>query len=102
MLTSDDSLAAVRRTSESVDPRLVHFWDPDTLTGSAWRYVLRLPRLAWDVYFVYGTQTEWGDLPPRPDFWQHQGVGMGTAPFLDRAELIGGVRRLLHGRSAND
>lgn len=102
VLASDDSAAAARRAGESDDPRLVHFWDPEKLTGSAWRHVLSLPRFAWDVYFVFGADAGWGDMPPRPDFWQHQGVGADIAPVLDRAELISGVKRLVHERSAHE
>lgn len=95
MLASDDSVAASRRAAEADDSRLVHFWDPERLTGSAWRYVLGLTRQAWDVYFVYSPRAVWGDLPPHPDYWQHQGVGTDRAPILDRAELLKSVRSFL-------
>ena len=94
ILESDTRESALRRAGEDTDPRIRYFWDPDQLTGRAWRFVLGLRRLAWDVYYVYGPEARWTDLPPKPAFWMHQGAESDLAPFLEQTELIANVRRL--------
>jgi len=46
------------------DPRVVQFWDESALT-SAWfaEHVERSSALAWDVYYLYGPDARWSDVP---------------------------------------
>jgi hypothetical protein len=66
------------------DKRVQYFKDPDSLSGTLWKRVLKLFRpLAWDVYMLYGAQAQWDNDPPLPDFWMHQLDGLKIAPTLD-------------------
>jgi hypothetical protein len=68
MLEIDDIAAAEARIEEFSDPRLTYFWDPGFTTGHAWRQVLALDDVAWDMYFIYGLDSEWGGQPTKPEY----------------------------------
>ena len=54
-------------------PRISHYWDALGTIGVRYREVLELPVYAWDVWMLYGGEATWdGELPPAPEFWQHQ------------------------------
>jgi hypothetical protein len=46
------------------DRRVVHLWDESAIT-SDWfaEHVERSPAPAWDVYFLYGPDARWSNLP---------------------------------------
>lgn len=103
MLPGDSRGWAKTRSDEFSDKRLSYYWDSDKLTGQQWQKVLGTPREAWDVYLLYGAQTQWDKEPAAPDFWMHQLRSSSltkTAPLLDAAtfetkvkELLGQVKR---------
>jgi hypothetical protein len=76
VLPSDDFDSAVTAQELLHDPRTVHYWDADQSLGKAYTSVVELPadnnRLAWDIYFVYGANSSWGDELPVPAEWFHQ------------------------------
>jgi hypothetical protein len=46
--------------------------------------MLRIAKVAWDVYFIFPPGTRWGSAgAPRPDFWMHQMSKVREAPVLD-------------------
>ena len=55
-------------------PRVTHYWDPNGTTGLEYTETLDIPMYAWDVWFVYKPGARWedGELPPYPDYWEHQ------------------------------
>ncbi len=68
----DDREHAEKRMKEFVDPRLSYYWDANLAAAEGWAPVLGVEGLAWDLYFVYGLETQWTTAPPFPDFWMHQ------------------------------
>lgn len=46
------------------DPRAEHFWDGNQV-ASVWfaREIERHAGIAWDVYYLYGPDAEWGSTP---------------------------------------
>jgi hypothetical protein len=46
------------------DRRVIHLWDESAIT-SDWfaKHVERSPAPAWDVYYLYGPDARWSDLP---------------------------------------
>jgi hypothetical protein len=46
------------------DPRVIQFWDESALT-SDWfaEHVERSAAPAWDVYYLYGPDASWSDVP---------------------------------------
>jgi copper chaperone CopZ len=88
MLKSDDRASAEKRSGEFADKRLSYFWDGEQITGKVWQRVLDIPRVAWDVYFIYGAEARWPKEPTVPDFWMHQLSGAEKkAPFLNQSEF---------------
>lgn len=65
-------------TRQVADPRARHFWDGDDVLGPAVRARLGIPRVAWDVYLVYGPGD--GKVP--------------QGPFLDPVAFEAEVRRV--------
>ena len=55
-------------------PRVTHYWDPNGNTGIEYKETLDIPMYAWDLWFVYDPGARWedGELPPYPDYWEHQ------------------------------
>jgi hypothetical protein len=83
------------------DKRVRYFKDPDSVAGTAWRKVLNLFRpIAWDVYLLYGADSEWQEEPPQPDYWMHQLSGLKTAPILDEKKFTEELRGLLNKLNA--
>ncbi len=99
VLREDDRQAAVNAIGKVFDERASHFWDADKSLGFALGKTVTLPRereLAWDVYFVFNVQAEWGDNPPKPEDWMHQ---LGTDKRkLDGEKLRVSIEKLLQSR----
>jgi hypothetical protein len=99
VLREDDRQAAVKAIGEVSDERASHFWDADKSLGFALGKTVTLPRereLAWDVYFVFNAQAEWGDTPPKPTDWMHQ---LGTDERkLDGEKLRASIEKLLQSQ----
>ena len=75
VLKADSYASSVSAQFKILDPRAVHYWDGDRNLGTAYGRQVELPRgrkFAWDIYFVYDQDTEWGDAPPQPADWAHQ------------------------------
>lgn len=55
-------------------PRVTHYWDPSGNAGILFQESLDIPMYAWDMWFVYEPGARWqdGELPPHPDYWEHQ------------------------------
>jgi hypothetical protein len=88
ILRSDDRYSAYLRSTEFDDPRVKYFWDARDITGVEWQETLDIEQLAWDIYFLYGRDAKWEDLPDMPDYWMHQlGNLQERAPFLDGDSL---------------
>ena len=66
-------------------PRVTHYWDPSGITGLKYQETMDIPRYAWDLWFVYEPGARWedGELPPYPDYWEHQGSGLSSDKQLD-------------------
>ncbi len=96
MLSGDSKKLAARMSRKAKDPRMVYqAWDNERVTGKTWQASMDLPGIAWDVYFLYGPDTEWGDNgPSQPDYWQHQGAG-GQENWLDYEKLKAKVEEML-------
>lgn len=46
------------------DPRVMHFWDGETVVGQWFAAeVDGYPGIAWDVYYLYGPDATWEDVP---------------------------------------
>ncbi len=75
------------------DPRVVHFWDGSALT-SDWfaENVEHSPGPAWDVYYLYGPDARWSDVPGPL-------VGSGATIIGRSSELKAAITPLLAGAS---
>lgn len=95
ILQGDDRASAVERSTEFSDERLTYFWDGERLTGDLWQRILDIGVIAWDVYFLYGPDVQWGKEPTLPEFWMHQLGGEVKAPYLNEEEFELKVKELL-------
>lgn len=95
VLRSDNRTAAVKRSNEFSDPRVIHYWDGDQQTGKIWQKVMGIPRIAWDIYFLYSADAEWGTEPTRPKFYMHQLRGLPPELMLNGAELEKQIQEML-------
>ena len=66
------------------------------LAGKAWQKVLGTKSKAWDVYLLYGAESQWDKEPAKPDFWMHQLSGVTTAPRLDEEAFQAKTRELVN------
>lgn len=88
ILQSDDKYSAYLRSTEYDDPRVSYYWDRYKLTGVEWQEVIDIDNVAWDVYFLYGRDVTWSDLPSYPDYFMNQiGLPEDVSPRLD-GELL--------------
>lgn len=78
-------------------PRVTHYWDPNGNTGLEYQQTLDIPMYAWDVWFVYKPGVRWedGELPPYPDYWEHQLPSLPSEKKLDAERFAGEVRKQL-------
>lgn len=77
-------------------PGVFHYWDEVGYIGRHYERVLDIDTYAWDVWFAYGPDALWTDeLPPQPDFWQHQLGGLPRAKRLDANVFAAEVAKLL-------
>ena len=54
------------RTPLMADPRVRHYWDGDREIGAWFGKVTPTVRMAWDIYFLYGSGADWTDRFPEP------------------------------------
>jgi hypothetical protein len=78
-------------------PRVTHYWDPSGNTGIEYKDTLDIPMYAWDLWFVYepGPRWEVGELPPYPDYWEHQLPGLPSDKKLDAERFAAQVNAKL-------
>ena len=74
MLDEDNFEAAITRSRELSDSRLMQAWDSSRQIGKLFAKTLNLQKTAWDVYLIYDrTESNWhGDGIQSPTFWMHQ------------------------------
>ncbi len=74
-------------------PRVTHYWDPHGNTGIEYTETLDIPMYAWDLWFVYEPGARWedGELPPYPDYWEHQLPSLPKDKKLDAQRFAGEV-----------
>ena len=66
MFPGDSRGWAKTRSDEFSDRRLSYYWDGDKRAGQQWQKVLGTSKEAWDVYLLYGAQSQWDKQPPVP------------------------------------
>ena len=78
-------------------PRVSHYWDPNGATGINYKETLDIPMYAWDLWFVYEPGVRWedGELPPYPDYWEHQLPGLPSTKKLDATRFAAAVNSRL-------
>lgn len=78
-------------------PRVTHYWDPNGGTGIEYRETLNIAMYAWDLWFVYEPGARWedGELPPCPDYWEHQLPGLPSEKKLDSIRFAAEVNTRL-------
>ena len=87
-MKSDDKYSAYFRSTEFDDPRVSYYWDRYKRSGAEWQEVIDLANVAWDIYFLYGKNDSWGDIPSYPDFFMNQiGIAEEISPRLDGDKL---------------
>jgi hypothetical protein len=96
MFPGDSRKWAQTRSDEFSDKRVSYYWDGEKIAGKAWQNVLGTKREAWDVYLLYGAESQWDKNPPAPDFWMHQLSGLSHAPRLDTAVFEAKTKELLN------
>jgi hypothetical protein len=95
MFPGDSKKWAQTRADEFSDKRVRYYWDGEKLSGKAWQKVLGTKREAWDVYLLYGAESQWEKEPVTPDFWMHQLSGLTHAPMLDQEKFEAKTKELL-------
>jgi hypothetical protein len=94
---------AKKLSSSFPDKRVSYYKDSDSLAGNLWKPVLKIEReIAWDVYLLYGADSQWGKEPAQPDFWMHQLFGVTNAPHLDTEKFKEELKGLLNRREHED
>ena len=85
------------------DERISHYWDAQGELVEKYRPILPTKMVdsndyarAWDVYLLFGPETEWKDEPPTPNFWMHQLWGVDPKNKFDGGTLATEVKRLLN------
>lgn len=101
MLSEDSKAVAERISGEAADTRIVcQSWDEDRLTGKAWRDLMDMDGIAWDVYYLYDRDASWDDSEPTPpDYWEHQLSELGSDRFLSYDTFKSHVVDMLRGGS---
>lgn len=97
VLKSDFEIAVGRATKRLPDERVSHYWDGEGDLVNAYGRVLKLgeDETAWDVYYVYGREAEWGDgPPPTPPFFMDQ-VGLPGGQPLEADKLAAELKARL-------
>lgn len=57
--------------------------------------------IAWDIYFLYGKNASWGDIPSYPDFWMNQlGIDESISPRLDGDLLSANLLRMMREKTS--
>lgn len=96
ILQSDDKYSAYLRSTEYADPRVNYYWDRYKLTGAEWQEVINIDNVAWDIYFLYGQNATWGNLPSYPEFYMNQiGLPEDVSPRLDGDLLAKKIKALI-------
>ena len=96
ILQSDDKYSAYLRSTEFDNPRVSYYWDRYKLTGAEWQEVIDIDNVAWDIYFLYGSDASWGELPSYPPFFMNQiGLPEDISPRLDGELLTNKIGELL-------
>ena len=95
MFPRDSRDWAKTRSDEFNDMRVSYYWDGGRLTGQQWQKVLGTKGVAWDIYLLYGPQSQWDKEPPAPEFWMHQLRGETSAPTLDGVTFEARVKEML-------
>ena len=81
------------------DERARPYWDGGQVLEKEYRDVLRIGRVAWDVYFIFSPGMRWGSAgAPRPDFWMHQMSKVREAPELNPKVFAAEVGKRTAGR----
>ncbi len=95
ILPSDVKLSVPRATNRLPDERVSHFWDSEGELVRSYSRILELGDTpAWDVYFVFDRNAEWGGEPPTPVYWMDK-LGIRDEQQLDGDKLAAEVKRLL-------
>lgn len=78
-------------------PRVTHYWDPKGTTGLEYTETLDIPMYAWDVWFMYEAGARWeeSELPPYPDYWEHQLPSLPSDKKLDAERFAAKVNAVL-------
>jgi hypothetical protein len=95
MFPGDSRKWAQTRSDEFSDKRIRYYWDGERISGKSWQKVLGTKKEAWDVYLLYGADSQWEKESVTPDFWMHQLGGLTHAPQLDEAAFTAKAKELL-------
>lgn len=98
ILPSDAKLTVGRATKSLADPRVSHYWDGENVFAQTFAPVVGLDDQAWDVYLLYDKDTVWGDMPPKPSYWQEQ-LGISDETKLDGPKLTAEINKLLTAKA---
>lgn len=96
ILLSDFRITVGRATKRLPDDRVSHYWDGNGELVKAYGRMMKLEddQTAWDVYYVFGRDTEWKDEVPAPTFLMDK-VGLPQGQPLDPEKLAVEIRKLL-------
>lgn len=94
VLASDGEFAVGRATKHIPDSRAAHYWDANAELVKSFAPVLGINGKAWDIYLLYDQNAEWGELPPKPIYWQEQ-LGISDETQLDADKMTAEIVRLL-------
>lgn len=78
-------------------PRVLHYADPEGYSGKEYGRIVGISygAPAWDIYFAFDADVEWGETAPSPTYWEHQLGGMAPERQLNGPRFAEQVRKLL-------
>jgi hypothetical protein len=95
MLPGDTPAAFPGAQRMMPDRRVVHLWDTHRLAGKWFKESVTpdyAGRIIWDVYYLYGSEAEWGNIPQPLILW-------GRTIMDKRQELLNQISLLAVGNA---
>ncbi len=66
VIRGDSKLAVPSAVALLPDSRVIHYWDQTRISGSFFKKNIApdvSSSIAWDIFFLYGPDAVWGDIP---------------------------------------
>jgi hypothetical protein len=96
-----DESSVLEAMKKMPDKRVNHYWDKENELPAAYKQILNINQVAWDIYFLFPRDAEWKDTPPTPTFWMHQ-LRLDPEKRFDGEKLAEETKKLLQSEKKKD